>query len=108
MVNVSSFIKIRCLIQRPPFFISRDKLKRLVAQFGPYSWVDYDWRATSSLGRCVTMLGIMFVVSLTDRFLHNLPSVIYISVPYCFELMYIVCIFSECRAYLLRSCDRAS
>jgi len=73
-------LKICCLTQRPSFFISRDKLKRLVAQFGPYSWVDYDWRATSSLGRWITMLGIMFVVSLKDRFSYNLPSVLYISV----------------------------
>jgi len=70
-----------------------------VAQFGPYSWVDYDWRATSSLGRWIKMLGIMFVVSLKDRFSYNLPSVIYISVSYCFELMYIVCIFSEHHTY---------
>jgi Phosphatidyl serine synthase. len=66
MVNASSIIKICCLIQRPSFFISRGKLKRLVAQFGPYSWVDYDWRSTSSLGRWITMLGIIFVVSLKD------------------------------------------
>jgi phosphatidylserine synthase 2 len=61
------------------FFISRGKLKRVVAQFGPYSWVDYDWRATSSLGRWIKMLGIMFVVSLKDRLSCVLPSLLYIS-----------------------------
>jgi hypothetical protein len=45
------------------FCISRGKLKRLVAQFGPFSWVDYDWRSTSSLGRWIATVGIILVVS---------------------------------------------
>ena len=73
-------LQICCSTQRQSLFISRGKLKRLVAQFGPYSWIDYDWRATSSLGHWIKMLGIMFVVSLKDRFSYNLPSVLYISV----------------------------
>ncbi|PNF28640.1 Phosphatidylserine synthase 2 [Cryptotermes secundus] len=44
----------------------RGKLKRLIAQFGPYSWVDYDWRSTSSLGRWVATLGITFVFLLAE------------------------------------------
>ncbi|XP_069692236.1 phosphatidylserine synthase 2-like [Periplaneta americana] len=44
----------------------KGKLKRLVAQFGPYSWIDYDWRSTSSLGRWISTLGIIFVFLLAE------------------------------------------
>jgi hypothetical protein len=88
MVSVPSLIKICHLVMRLLFFIPRGKLKRLVAQFGPYSWIDYDWRSTSSLGRWITMLGIIFVVSLKYRLPYNFPSLVCIAVSYCFELMY--------------------
>ncbi|KAG8226791.1 hypothetical protein J437_LFUL002837 [Ladona fulva] len=39
----------------------RGKLNRIIAQFGPYTWVDYDWKATSSLGRWISVLAIIFV-----------------------------------------------
>ncbi|KDR07745.1 phosphatidylserine synthase 2-like isoform X2 [Zootermopsis nevadensis] len=44
----------------------KGKLKRLVAQFGPFSWVDYDWRSTSSLGRWIATLGIILVFLLAE------------------------------------------
>ncbi|XP_018010579.1 phosphatidylserine synthase 2 [Hyalella azteca] len=35
----------------------RGKLRRILAQFGPYVWVDYDWKPFSSLGRwCAVLL----------------------------------------------------
>ncbi|XP_071449421.1 phosphatidylserine synthase 2-like isoform X2 [Hetaerina americana] len=44
----------------------RGKLKRIIAQFGPYTWVDYDWKSTSSLGRWIVTLFIIFVFLLAE------------------------------------------
>ncbi len=40
----------------------------MIAQFGPYNWVEFEWRPLSSLGRWCATLGIVFLVS--DRFLN--------------------------------------
>lgn len=37
----------------------KGKLKRIVGQFSPYSWIPYDWRPTSSLKRWLYMLLLM-------------------------------------------------
>nr|XP_053635031.1 phosphatidylserine synthase 2-like [Cherax quadricarinatus] len=42
----------------------RGKLRRIMAQFGPYVWVDYDWKPLSSLGRWFSMLGIIAIMTL--------------------------------------------
>ncbi|CAG7822093.1 unnamed protein product [Allacma fusca] len=39
----------------------RGKLRRIFGQFGPHSWIDFDWKPTSSLGRWMAVLGITFV-----------------------------------------------
>ncbi|XP_032787452.2 phosphatidylserine synthase 2 [Daphnia magna] len=44
----------------------RGKLKRMIAQFGPYNWVQFEWRPLSSLGRWCATLGIMFIFLLTE------------------------------------------
>lgn len=41
----------------------RGKLKRLAAQFTPYSWTDFDWKPTSSLKRWMAMLAVIAIVS---------------------------------------------
>lgn len=46
-----------------PFVTCRGKLRRIIGQFGPYVWVDYDWKPLSSLGRWFSMLGIIAIVS---------------------------------------------
>lgn len=56
----------------------KGKLKRLVAQFGPYSWVDYDWRSTSSLGRWIKMLGIILVFLLAELNIFYLKFVMWV------------------------------
>ncbi len=40
----------------------------MIAQFGPYNWVQFEWKPLSSLGRWCATLGIMFIVrnSYTD------------------------------------------
>jgi len=39
------------------------KLRRLLRQFTPYVWTEFDWRPTSSLTRWFSMLIIIGVVS---------------------------------------------
>lgn len=41
----------------------RGKLKRIVAQFGPHSWVQFDWRPLSSFDRWVATILIVIAVS---------------------------------------------
>jgi hypothetical protein len=44
------------------FYLYRGKLKRIIAQFGPHSWIEFEWKPTSSWGRWVATLGITFAV----------------------------------------------
>lgn len=41
----------------------RGKMKRIVFQFTPYSWVKFEWKPASSLRRWLAVCGIIFVVS---------------------------------------------
>ena len=34
----------------------------MIAQFGPYNWIQFEWKPLSSLGRWCATLGIMFIV----------------------------------------------
>lgn len=40
----------------------RGKMKRIVFQFTPYSWVKFEWKPASSLRRWLAVCGIIFVV----------------------------------------------
>ena len=40
----------------------RGKLTRLLRQFTPHSWMDFDWKPTQSLGRWLGMLGVIGIV----------------------------------------------
>ncbi|KAK8377432.1 hypothetical protein O3P69_013812 [Scylla paramamosain] len=44
----------------------RGKLRRIIAQFGPYVWVDYDWKPLSSLGRWFSVLAIIAMFLITE------------------------------------------
>lgn len=44
----------------------------MIAQFGPYNWVQFEWRPLSSLGRWCATLGIMFIVSNPTYTLQNI------------------------------------
>lgn len=44
----------------------RGKLKRIVAQFGPHSWIQFDWRPTSSIDRWIFVLLITFVALVAE------------------------------------------
>jgi len=49
------------------FDADRGKLVRLMRQFTPYVWTEFDWRPTSSLTRWFSMLFIIFMVSNSVR-----------------------------------------
>ncbi len=38
----------------------------MIAQFGPYDWVEFEWLPLSSLGRWFATLGITSVFLLTE------------------------------------------
>jgi len=42
------------------------KLRRIIAQFGPYNWIEFQWKPTSSLGRWMATLGITSVFILAE------------------------------------------
>ncbi|KAK7099328.1 hypothetical protein V1264_003479 [Littorina saxatilis] len=45
------------------------RLKRLAAQFTPYSWTDFDWKPSTSLKRWMAMLALIAIVRLHFSFL---------------------------------------
>lgn len=65
----------------------RGKLMRVVAQFGPYSWIDFDWKATSSLGRWIAMLGIILVFLVAELNTFYLKFVMWIPPEHYFNLV---------------------
>lgn len=65
--SLSSRAKFMWSSNSSPF---RGKLRRILGQFGPYVWVDYDWKPLSSLGRWFYMLGIIAIVRITSSPLH--------------------------------------
>ncbi|GAB6033654.1 Phosphatidylserine synthase 2 [Chamberlinius hualienensis] len=44
----------------------RGKLRRIIAQFGPHSWIDYDWKPSSSLTRWCSMILVIIVFLLAE------------------------------------------
>lgn len=41
----------------------RGKITRILKQFTPYFWTDFQWKPTSSFKRCIATLGIIGMVS---------------------------------------------
>lgn len=98
------FIKIeliRCRtaqFQVPNTFVLvvlRGKLRRIIAQFGPYVWVDFDWKPLSSLGRWFSMLGIIAVVRFCESFFRFVLVVLVFHYFIYYVMSYV------CFAYLL-------
>lgn len=54
----------------------KGKLKRIAAQFGPYSWIQFDWKPTSSLTRWLCVLGIIFLVHKCLKFQYSVKDCI--------------------------------
>ncbi|XP_054164908.1 phosphatidylserine synthase 2-like [Oppia nitens] len=60
----------------------RGKLKRIVAQFGPHSWIQFDWRPTSSLDRWISVLLITFVALVAELNTFYLKFVLWLEPPH--------------------------
>ncbi|KAK6973721.1 phosphatidylserine synthase 2 [Biomphalaria glabrata] len=56
----------------------RGMLKRLAQQFTPHSWIDYDWKPTSSLKRWLSMLGVISMFLLAELNTFYLKFVLWI------------------------------
>jgi len=56
---------LKCWWQSVMCDCDRGKLSRLLRQFTPYVWTEFDWRPTSSLNRWFSMLIIIAMVSCT-------------------------------------------
>ncbi|XP_076053247.1 phosphatidylserine synthase 2-like isoform X3 [Oratosquilla oratoria] len=56
----------------------RGKLRRIIAQFGPYTWVDFDWQPLSSLRRWFYMLAIIAIFLLAELNTFYLKYVLWI------------------------------
>ncbi|XP_063236909.1 phosphatidylserine synthase 2-like isoform X2 [Bacillus rossius redtenbacheri] len=65
----------------------KGKLRRLMAQFGPYTWIDFDWKSTSSLGRWLATLGISFVFLLAELNTFYLKFVMWVPPEHCLNLV---------------------
>jgi phosphatidylserine synthase 2 len=44
----------------------KGKLKRILGQFGPKTWIQYDWRPASTFGRWAAVIGIISVFLLAE------------------------------------------
>jgi phosphatidylserine synthase 2 len=60
----------------------KGKLKRIVGQFGPYNWIDYDWRPNASLKRWLYMLGIMAFFLIAELGTFYLKFILWIPPPH--------------------------
>ena len=64
--------------------VFRGKVTRILRQFTPHSWMDFDWRFTDSLMRWIGMLGIIALVSqlLWWDFLHIKNCLVFLSLGF--------------------------
>lgn len=64
----------------------RGKVKRIAAQFGPHSWIEFDWKPTSSLTRWFCVLGIIFMSLLLELNTFYLKFVLWLEPPHYLNL----------------------
>ena len=60
----------------------KGKLIRIVNQFGPYNWITYDWRPTSSLKRWLTMLSVLALFFVAELGTFYLKFILWIPPPH--------------------------
>lgn len=65
----------------------KGKLKRIVQQFSPYSWMEFDWRPTASLTRWILMLGVIFMFLLAEINTFYLKYVLWIPPPHYINIV---------------------
>ena len=59
----------------------KGKMKRVVTQFSPYSWVEFDWRPTESLKRLFFMVGVITMFFLAELSTFYMKYVLWIPPP---------------------------
>ncbi|CAG0884763.1 unnamed protein product [Cyprideis torosa] len=69
----------------------RGKLRRIIAQFGPYSWTDFEWKPTSSLGRWISVLSITLLFLITELNTFYLKFVLWIPADNNLNLIRMFC-----------------
>jgi phosphatidylserine synthase 2 len=58
------------------------KLQRIVYQFSPYNWIEYDWRPTASLKRWLYMLCILVLFFTAELGTFYLKYILWIPPPH--------------------------
>lgn len=60
----------------------RGKIKRIVTQFSPYSWVSYEWRPTASLKRWLFMIVLISLFFIAELATFYLKFILWIPPPH--------------------------
>ena len=60
----------------------KGKIKRIVTQFSPYNWIEYDWRPTSSLKRWLYMIVLVILFFIAELGTFYLKFVLWIPPPH--------------------------
>lgn len=68
------------------------KLRRIAAQFGPHSWIDFDWKPTITLSRWLSVLGIIFIFLVTELNTFYLKFVLWLEPPHVLNLLRLILI----------------
>jgi len=68
----------------------RGKLKRIIAQFGPHSWIDFDWRPTASLYRWLATLGVIALFLLAELNTFYLKFILWVPPSHYLNLVRVI------------------
>nr|XP_027199856.1 phosphatidylserine synthase 2-like [Dermatophagoides pteronyssinus] len=68
----------------------RGKLKRIVAQFGPHSWLQFDWRPFSSFDRWIATLLIIVSMLVAELNTFYLKYVLWLEPPHILNLIRLI------------------
>ncbi|GFT57127.1 phosphatidylserine synthase 2 [Nephila pilipes] len=68
----------------------KGKLQRIAAQFGPHSWIQFDWKPTSSLTRWLCVLGLIFMSLLLELNTFYLKFVLWLEPPHLLNILRLV------------------
>ncbi|GIX66727.1 phosphatidylserine synthase 2 [Caerostris extrusa] len=68
----------------------KGKLQRIAAQFGPHSWIEFDWKPTSSLTRWLCVLGLILMSSLLELNTFYLKFVLWLEPPHILNILRLV------------------
>ncbi|XP_002735878.1 phosphatidylserine synthase 2-like [Saccoglossus kowalevskii] len=73
----------------------RGKVKRIAAQFTPYSWTRYDWKPTASFKRWLAVLAVISVILLGKLNYFYLKFVLWLAPPHYLNLIRVFLVVPE-------------